>query len=107
MDNITLYNYLVEIYNVAIISHLEIAEMQTAQIYVNVIAKFDKDGTITPITLEWKNGVLYDVERVRTLGECPSRRMGGQGVRFMVQIDGSQAILSFEDPCWFIGRKEF
>lgn len=79
--------------------------MGTGKIYVNVIAKFDKDGTITPMTLEWKNGLLYDVESVRTLGECPSRRAGGQGVCFMVQIGGNQAILSFEDPCWFIGQK--
>ncbi len=81
--------------------------MDTARIYVNVVAKFDKDGTITPMTLEWKDGLLYDVERVQTLGECPSRRPGGQGVRFMVQIEGSQAILSFEDPCWFIRKKSF
>ena len=78
--------------------------MQAAKIYVNVIAKFDKDGTITPMTLEWKDGLLYDVDRVRTIGECRSRRAGGQGVRFMVQIGENQAILSFEDPCWFIGR---
>jgi len=80
--------------------------MGAGKLYVNVIAKFDKDGTITPMTLEWKDGLLYDVERVRTLGECPSRRAGGQGVHFMVQIVGRPAILSFEDPCWFIGRKE-
>ena len=77
--------------------------MGAARIYINVIAKFDKDGTITPMTLEWKDGLLYDVERVQTLGEIPSRRFGGQGVRFMVQVGDRQAILSFEDPCWFIG----
>ena len=76
--------------------------MVAAKIYVNVIAKFDKDGTITPMTLEWRNGLLYDVEKVRTIGECSSRRIGGQGVEFMVQIEGNQAVLSFEDPCWYI-----
>ena len=81
--------------------------MGVGKIYVNVIAKFDKDGTITPMTLEWKDGLLYDVERVRILGECPSRRLGGQGVRFMVQIGSRQVVLSFEDPCWYIGRKDF
>lgn len=78
--------------------------MDAWKIYVNIIARFDKDGTITPMTLEWKDGLLYDVERVRVLGELPSRRIGGQGVCFMVEIAGRQAVLSFEDPCWFIGR---
>lgn len=80
--------------------------MSTRKIYVNVIAKFDKDGNITPMILEWKNGLLYDVERALLLGECSSRRAGGQGIRFMVQIGSRQAVLSFEDPCWYISRKE-
>ena len=79
-------------------------DAEVVKVYVNIIARFDKDGIITPMILEWRDGLLYDVERVVTLGECPSRRAGGQGVQFMVQIGGRKAVLSFEDPCWFISR---
>ena len=78
--------------------------MGAARMYVNIIARFDRDGLITPMILEWRDGLLYDVERVTALGECPSRRAGGQGVHFKVQIGGKSAYLSFEDPCWFITK---
>lgn len=76
--------------------------MNERKLYVNVIAKFDKDGTITPMLLEWRDGLLYDVERVVGISECPSKRIGGQGAHYRVQIGSKQAVLSFEDPCWFI-----
>lgn len=78
--------------------------MEEIKLYVNVIAKFDKEGMITPMILEWRDGLLYDVEKVVAISECPSKRHGGQGAHYKVQIGTKQAILSFEDPCWFINK---
>lgn len=78
--------------------------MDEIKLYVNVIAKFDREGIITPMLLEWNDGLLYDVEKVVAISECSSRRIGGQGVHYKVQIGSRQAVLSFEDPCWFISK---
>ena len=78
---------------------------RTAKVYVRVRADFDRDGNITPLSVEWEDGRVYDIDRVLDVRRCVSLKAGGMGMRYTVRIGRRQTCLFYEDPAWFVERK--
>lgn len=79
--------------------------MERAKVYVSVLAKFDAEGNITPISVEWEDGHIYEIDRVLDVRRGASLKAGGAGMRYTVRIGRSQTMLYYEDPAWFVERK--
>ena len=83
-------------------------EEQPVKAYVPVVARFDADGRIMPIAIEWENR-RYDVERILEKRRVASMRGGGCGIRYRVQIGGRETQIWLEDGetlRWFVERRE-
>lgn len=73
--------------------------------YVEVIARFDEGGGLTPLRVVWEDGTRYDVDRVLDRRRAASLKVGGIGVRYLVEIGGRRTYLFYEEPRWFVERK--
>ena len=73
--------------------------------YVEVIADFARDGQITPLAIVWKDGQRFDIERVLDKRQAASRKCGGTGMRYYIEIGGKRTFLYHEQPRWFVEEK--
>lgn len=75
------------------------------KVYVEVTAKFDTDGNITPLSVTWEDGTVYEIDRILDKRRAASIKAGGIGMRYTCLISGRQSYLYYEEPRWFVERK--
>ena len=75
--------------------------------YVEVLARFDTEGRITPLEIVWEDGARYAIDRVLDVRRAASLKAGGIGVRYTCRIGGNQTYLFYEDVYgkWFVEAK--
>lgn len=73
--------------------------------FVEVIARFDVDGNVTPLIVIWEDGTEFKIDKVLDRRRAASLKAGGIGLRYEIQIGNSRTYLWFEDPNWFVERK--
>jgi len=79
--------------------------MSPAKVYVNVLAKFDRDGNITPLIVEWEDGRQYEIDNILDVRRNTLQCGNEKWVRYMVLIGKNRTVLYYEDPAWFVERK--
>lgn len=75
------------------------------KIYINVIARFDENGGIMPIIVDWQDGRRFYVDKVVKVINAPPRFVGGSLTRrYDVIISGAKKSLYFEylENRWFV-----
>lgn len=40
--------------------------MESSKVYVEVVARFDKDGVMMPMAFVWEDGRKYEIDRVKS-----------------------------------------
>ena len=56
--------------------------MESSKVYVNVMAEFTKDGRLLPRSFIWKDGQIYEIQRVTDVRRAASLKAGGVGIRY-------------------------
>ena len=80
--------------------------METKKIYVDVNARFSKDGVLTPRSFIWTDGHTYEIQHIKNVQRAASLRAGGVGMRYTCVIDGRESHLFYEDNnMWFVEGK--
>lgn len=79
--------------------------MGEKKVYVEVFARFDREGNMIPLSIQWEDGQIYEIDRVLDVRRGASLKAGGSGMRYTVRIGRSCTMLYFEDPAWFVERK--
>lgn len=69
--------------------------------YIEVTAKFDTDGNITPLVIKTEEGKFY-VDRVYDIRPAASLKSGGAGIRYKCSVNGIMSYLFLEETKWFI-----
>lgn len=75
------------------------------KVYVEVTAKFDTEGNITPLSVTWEDGTVYEIDRILDKCRAASLKAEGIGMRYTCLISGRQSYLYYEEPRWFVERK--
>lgn len=75
------------------------------KVYVKVIARFDTDGNVTPLSVIWEDGTVYKIDKVIDKRKAASLKAGGIGMRYTCRILNQQSYLFYEDPRWFVEAK--
>lgn len=78
--------------------------MKLVKKFVEVVAKFDEDG-ITPLSIRWPDGRVFDVERIIDVRPAASIAVDGLGIRYKCKIGGKERLLFYEEPRWFVEAK--
>jgi hypothetical protein len=76
-----------------------------AKVFVEVIAKFTKDGKKVPLIIKWEDGRSFDIDRIIDIRRAASLKAGGQGIRYKCRINGRETYLWLEDDKWFVDSK--
>ena len=72
------------------------------RIYVTTVVRFDPEGQIIPLWIEWQKGKQYEIDRILSTQVNPSLRSGANGYRFQVRILGQERFLGYDGRRWFI-----
>lgn len=76
--------------------------MKVKKVFVEVIAKFDADGTVTPLAIIWEDGRKFVIDRVLDMRRAASLKAGGIGIRYTCRIRNKETYLYYEGPNWFV-----
>lgn len=75
------------------------------KVFVEVIAKFDIEGNIIPLSIKWETGKIFEIDRILNKRRAASLKAGGQGIRYTCKIEGKETYLFYEEPRWFVEAK--
>ena len=75
--------------------------------YVKVVSTTDEDGRITPLSVEWEDGRVYEIDRILDRRQAASLKVGGTGMRYLVRIGQTTTYLFHENPRWYVEAKIF
>lgn len=76
-----------------------------SKVFVEVIAKFTKDGGKIPLTVKWEDGRSFEIDKVTDVRRAASLKAGGQGMRYRCRINGRETYLWLEEDKWFVDSK--
>ncbi len=80
--------------------------MEDCKVYVSVTAVFTKEGKLVPKSFVWKNGHVYDIQKVTDVRRAASLRAGGAGLRYTCIVDGRESHLFYEENnLWFVEER--
>ena len=80
--------------------------LESNKVYVEVNARFSRDGRLSPTSFIWLDGHRYDIQRIKDVRRAASLRAGGVGTRYTCIIDGKESYLYYEDNnMWFVERR--
>ncbi len=77
--------------------------------FVTVILKQDTDGRKRPLQIMWEDRdelQRFEITRLLQVCQCASLKVGGQGLRYTVEINGKRTYLWEEDNRWFVEAKQ-
>lgn len=80
-------------------------EIEYKKKYVKVIARFEKDGHICPLQVFWEDGRVFEIDKVLDVRPGVSRKVGGQGIRYVCRILNKEVCLYYEEPQWYVESK--
>ncbi len=72
------------------------------KLFVQVIAKYDTAGNITPLSIIWEDGKVFEIDKVLDSRKAASLKAGGIGIRYTVRIRSKDVYLYYEDPQWYL-----
>lgn len=80
--------------------------MQSSKVYVNVTAEFTNDGRLIPKSFVWKDGHIYEIQKVKDIRRAANLKAGGVGIRYTCIVDGLESNLYYEDNnMWFMEER--
>ena len=84
----------------------EVTRLENCKVYVSVTAVFTKEGKLVPKSFVWKNGHVYDIQKVTDVRRAASLRAGGAGLRYTCIVDGRESHLFYEENnLWFVEER--
>ena len=79
--------------------------MNPAKVYVDVSARFRRDGRILPVAVRWEDGRIYRIDKITDIRKAASFKAGGVGLRYTVRIGRTETYLFLEKDRWFVERR--
>lgn len=73
-------------------------EMQ--RIPVEVTLKTNMDGKMTPLFIKWRNGCIYEIEKILDI-----KPRGMNRIEYKVMINGKNTYLYFNNYKWLVQTK--
>lgn len=80
--------------------------MKRTKKYVSVIVRFESDGRLRPLVIEFEKGRRFPVDRILDVRRAACESVGGVGDRYTCQIHGRQSYLWLEKGRWFVAAKQ-
>ena len=73
--------------------------------YVPVIVRFDENGKLRPLIIEFEDGRKFKIDKILDVCRAACQSVGGVGDRYTCQIQGKESYLWLEKGRWFVALK--
>lgn len=73
--------------------------------YVPVIVRFEADGKLRPLAIQFDEAHSYPVDQVLDVRRAACQSVGGVGDRYTCRIRGRESYLWFEKGRWFVAAR--
>ena len=80
--------------------------VQCRKAYVSVNLDVDQEGVFHPRYIRWKNGLVFQIDRILYKCCTSSKKVVGGGIRCTVLIRSRESYLYQEGRRWFVEAKE-
>ena len=70
--------------------------------YVPVTVRFDTDGKMRPLLIEFDEGQTYKIDKILDVCRAACQSVGGVGDRYTCRIQGQETYLWQEKGRWFV-----
>ena len=70
--------------------------------YVPVTVRFDVDGKMRPLLIEFDEGQTYKIDKILDVCRAACQSVGGVGDRYTCRIQGQETYLWQEKGRWFV-----
>ena len=80
--------------------------MEREKRYIPVTVRFDAEGKMRPIELEFDEAHRYRIDRITDVRRAACQSVGGVGDRYTCLIRGQERYLWFEKGRWFVEAKK-
>ena len=80
--------------------------VQCRKAYVSVNLDVDQEGVFHPRYIRWKNGLVFQIDRILYKCCTSSKKVVGGGIRCPVLIRSRESYLYQEGSRWFVEAKE-
>ena len=74
--------------------------------YVPVVVRFDENGRLRPLVIEFDEGHRYAIDRIVDVRRAACQSVGGVGDRYTCRIGGRESYLWLENGRWFVCARE-
>ena len=74
--------------------------------YVRVLVDVDENGGAHPVSIYWRDGRRFEVDRLMDVRRAAALRTGGQGMRYTCRINERQVYLFEDEGRWFMEAKD-
>ena len=81
------------------------SKVQREKRYVPVVVRFDTEGQIRPLEIEFDESHKDPVDRVLDVCRAACQTVGGVGIRYTVRVQGHERYLWLEENKWFVIAK--
>ena len=75
------------------------------KVYVEVLARHEKYGKTTPVSITFEDGKTYPIERTTSRKQGAALHVPGQGIRYSITIRGKSTFLYEDRGRWFVEAK--
>ncbi|MBR1810122.1 MAG: hypothetical protein IJ766_00540 [Clostridia bacterium] len=93
---------------------MQTSTVKPPKVYVAVKADFREDGTMLPREIQWEDGEIFKIDRIKHICQAAALKAGGQGDRYTIITQGHETFLFFERSAeltgnnigrWFVERR--
>ncbi|MBQ3136204.1 MAG: hypothetical protein IJB74_01845 [Clostridia bacterium] len=79
--------------------------MCSKKVYVDVVARINSEGSVTPLTVIWENGKKFEIDKVYSVQRAYATKVGGTGIRYEISVSGKKTYLFEDEGKWFVEAK--
>ena len=82
--------------------------MNNIKVYVDVIARFNSEGVLIPLSLTWEDGEKFDIDRITDIRQAAAMKAGGQGDRYTIWdlfFERNHSLTGNNLGRWFVERR--
>jgi hypothetical protein len=72
------------------------------KVFIRVVAEFDEQGRLAPLSLTWEDGRRYSIDKVLDIRPAASFKVGGRGIRYICRIGGQRVFLFQDGNQWYL-----
>lgn len=69
---------------------------------ITVIAKMQENGKIIPLSIQWQDGRIFEIDKILDIRKKASTKGGGKGLRYTCKISNQERFLWLDDYVWFV-----